>query len=415
MNSEKTKVLIIGAGPAGCVSAAYLHQKGNDVIVIEKSKFPRFVIGESLLPISMEHFTEVGLFDCLDKQGFEKKHGARFMRDGVVSLFDFSKKFTPGWDWTWQVPRADFDQTLTEELINKGIDVRFEQEVTDISFNGTHSVTSIRTKTGENYTIDAEFVIDSSGYGRVLPRLLNLDKPSALPEHSSIFTHIKDTKRPVGKEGTLITFDIVKSQVWLWVIPFSNGTTSIGFVGPTKFIESYEGTTEEKLRALLKLSDYYYDRLKDEAFLFEPILINNYSKSVKQLYGDGYVLTGNSSEFLDPVFSSGVAFATASGLLAAKLADKQLNGTAVNWQKEYTNPINKGVAVFTSYIKDWYNEDLQTLFFHRPENLEVKEKICAVLAGYVWDESNPFVKKHDRAISSLAHIINMEEAKKANP
>lgn len=408
MKSENTSVLIIGAGPAGCVSAAYLHQQGHDVTVVEKSKFPRFVIGESLLPVSMEHFEEVGLFDCLDKQGFEKKHGARFMRDGVVSLFDFSKKFTPGWDWTWQVPRADFDHTLAQELIRKGIDVRFEQAVTEILFDGTNSSTTVQTKSGEKYTINAKFVIDSSGYGRVLPRLLDLEKPSPLPQHSSIFTHIKDSKRPMGKEGTLITFDIVKPQVWLWVIPFSNGNTSIGFVGPTTFIESYKGSTGEMLREMLKLSDYYYDRLKDEEFLFDPVLIKNYSKSVKQLYGDGFVLTGNSSEFLDPVFSSGVAFATRSALLAAKLVDRQLSGKTVNWQEEYTAPIKKGVDVFASYIRDWYNEDLQTLFFHRPENQEVKEKICAVLAGYVWDESNPFVKKHGRAVGAMAHLLRME-------
>lgn len=409
MNTKNVDVLVIGAGPSGCVSAAYLHKQGLSVQVVEKSKFPRFVIGESLLPKSMEHFKEVDLFDCLNAQNFEKKHGARFMRGDVVCHFDFSKKYTTGWNWTWQVPRADFDKALADEIINKGVDIAFEWEVTDVQFNGTNSQTTIKDKNGNKKNINAKFVIDSSGYGRVLPRLLDLEKPSGLPKHSSIFTHVKDSNRPQGTEGTLITFDIVKPQVWLWVIPFSNGNTSIGFVGPTEFIESYKGSTSEMLSEMLKLSTYYYDRFKDVDYLFEPICIKNYSKSVKRLYGDGYVLTGNSSEFLDPVFSSGVAFATESSLLAAKLVERQLKGDKVDWENEYTGYIKKGVDVFSTYVKEWYTENLQTLFFHRPENPEVKEKICAVLAGYVWDETNPFVKKHDRAVSSMAHLIRMDK------
>jgi flavin-dependent dehydrogenase len=238
---------------------------------------------------------------------------------------------------------------------------------------------------------------------------LDLDKPSTLPKHSSIFTHVKDIKRPEGKEGTLITFDVIDTQIWLWVIPFSNGITSIGYVSTTEYMETFEGNNTEKLAEMLKLSTYYYERFKDLDFLFEPIIIKNYSKSVKQLYGKGYALTGNSAEFLDPVFSSGVTFATESALLAAKLITKELNNEAVDWEEDYSNYIKKGVNVFATYVKEWYTGNLQVLFFHRPENPKVKKQICAVLAGYVWDETNPFVKKHNKIVQNLAHIIRMEE------
>lgn len=409
MNNKKVDVLVIGAGPSGAVASAYLKKQGLDTVVIEKAKFPRFVIGESLLPRSMEHFEEVELLSCLKKQNFEKKKGARFIRGNEVCNFDFSKKFTEGWDWTWQVPRADFDKTLTDEVQKKGVDILFENEVLDVKFNnGKNSIVKIKNKQGNIFTIETKFIIDSSGYGRVLPRLLELEKPSKLPKHSSIFTHVEDIRRPQGKEGTLITFDIVKPDVWLWVIPFSNGKTSIGFVGPTEFINSFKGDSKEVLNKLLELSNHYFERFSELEFLFEPNIIQNYSKSVKQLYGDGYVLTGNSTEFLDPIFSSGVAFATESGLLAAKLAAKQLAGDKVNWETEYSNYIKRGVDVFTTYVTEWYTTNLQTLFFHRPENPDVKEKICAVLAGYVWDEENPFVKKHDRVVKSMAHLLDMK-------
>ena len=130
---------------------------------------------------------------------------------------------------------------------------------------------------------------------------------------------------------------------------------------------------------------------------------------VPQLYGDGYALTGNASEFLDPVFSSGMAFATESGMMAAKLAKKQLDGENVDWEKDYSDYILSGVKVFTTYVQEWYTGNLQTLFFHQPENPEVKEKICAVLAGYVWNEENSFVKKHDHVIANMAYLLNMQK------
>ncbi len=411
MSEKNTDVLIIGAGPSGCVAASYLHGKGINVKVVEKSKFPRFVIGESLLPRCMDHFEEVGLLECLQACGFEIKDGARFIKGDAVCHFDFSKKHTKGWDYTWQVPRADFDQVLANEVQRKGVDISFEHEVIAVEFREDGaSKTTIRNKEGNLETINAKFIIDSSGYGRVLPRLLNLDKPSALPKHSSIFTHVKEEKRPEGTEGTLITFDVVSTETWLWVIPFSNGNTSLGYVGPTEYLESFPGTNSEKLKAMIKLSDYYKDRFKDSEFLFEPILIKNYSKSVKQLYGKGYALTGNSSEFLDPVFSSGVTFATESGLLAAKLMYRELNGEKVDWEVDYADYIKSGVAVFSTYVNEWYTGNLQKIFFHRPENPEIKKQICAVLAGYVWDQTNPFVKNHQRLVKTVTHVIDLEKA-----
>jgi len=413
MSNTNIDVLIIGAGPSGCVAAAYLHDNGLKIRVVEKTNFPRFVIGESLIPRCMDHFEEVGLLECLKAYGFERKNGARFLKGDKVCNFDFSDKHTKGWNWTWQVPRADFDNELSKELIKKGIDIAFEHEVIDVVFNenGT-SKTTLKDKGGAISTINAKFIVDSSGYGRVLPRLLDLEIPSTLPKHSSIFTHVKDIKRPKGKEGTLITFDVIDTQTWLWVIPFSNGVTSIGYVGTTEYMESFEGSNTEKLTEMLKLSTYYHERFKDVDFLFEPISIKNYSKSVKQLYGKGYALTGNSAEFLDPVFSSGITFATESALLAAKLITKELNNEAVDWEKDYSNYIKKGVDVFATYVKEWYTGNLQALFFHRPENLEVKRQICAVLAGYVWDETNPFVKKHSKIIQNLAHFIEIEETQR---
>lgn len=413
MNGSNVDVLIIGAGPSGCVAASYLHNNGIKIKVVEKNKFPRFVVGESLLPRCMDHFEEAGLLDCLKRKGFEVKSGARFIKDNVHCDFDFSKKHTDGWNWTWQVPRADFDKTLTDELLQRSVDIVFETEVVNVVFaNDGSSTTTIKDVDGNKSEVNAKYIIDSSGYGRVLPRLLDLDKKPEMENQGAIFTHVIDENRPKDKEGTLITFDVIDTATWLWVIPFSNGVTSLGYVGTLDFLDSYKGSTTEKFREMLKLSEHYSERFKGLEYLFEPREIKGYAKSVKQLYGKGYALTGNSAEFLDPVFSSGVTFATESALLAAKLFVKELKGEKVDWETDYSDYIKEGVAVFATYVREWYSGNLQTLFFYRPENPEVKKQICAVLAGYVWDRTNPFVTKRDRLIKTIAKFLEIEKSVK---
>src|SRR5690606_14223309 len=356
----------------------------------------------------MDHFDEAGLFETLNSYGFEKKPGARFIRGEQDCVFDFSNKFGEGWDWTWQVPRADFDKAMTDELQRKGVDIAVETEVMEVVVNGTNSVTTVKDKEGNLSNIHAKFVIDCSGYGRVLPRQLTLELPSNLDPHSAIFSHVKDIHRQnQGNDKTLISFDILETEVWLWVIPFSNGSTSIGIVGPTAYIENLSATndTTEALQKAIASSDYYKDRFKDLAFEFEPKKLSNYSVAVSQFYGEGYALTGNSTEFLDPVFSSGVCFATESGILAAKLAFRQINGEQIDWEKEYAEYMQYGIEVFTTYVKEWYTGNLQTLFYHQPENPDEKRKICAVLSGNVWNKENPFVTKHHNIVKNMAYMI----------
>ncbi|MDM1071896.1 tryptophan 7-halogenase [Empedobacter brevis] len=413
MMIENTDVLIIGAGPSGSVAAAYLREKNIHVIVLEKTQFPRIVVGESLIPRSMDHFEEAGLLPYLNKQNFEIKPGARFIRGEQICIFDFSKKFGEGQDWTWQVPRADFDMTLANAIVDKGADLRFNEEVIEVQFEGKKSITTVKKQNGETYQIHAKFLIDASGYGRVLPRLLNIDHPSKLNPHSAIFTHVHDIRRPEGREGTQISFDIIETKVWLWVIPFSNGKTSVGIVGPTDYINRLSSSqdTTEALQNAIQKSDFYVNRFGNLPFEFNPIWLKNYSAAVTKMFGDGYVLTGNSTEFLDPVFSSGVCFATESGLKAAKLAIKEINNENVDWQTDYEDYMKEGIEVFTTYVQEWYTGNLQELFFHQPENPDVKEKICAVLAGYVWNKENPFVRKHNSVIRNMAHLIKMVKEK----
>jgi flavin-dependent dehydrogenase len=159
---------------------------------------------------------------------------------------------------------------------------------------------------------------------------------------------------------------------------------------------------------LISTQPYLAERLKDVEFLFEPRILQSWSSTTEQFYGEGFVLTGNVTEFLDPVFSSGVTLATVSSQLAANLVIRQLGGEAVDWNKEYTEQLLQGVDTFRSYVMAWYEGTLDTIFFAKKQNHEVKKKICSVLAGYVWDKTNPFVDEHETILKRLARTIELE-------
>ena len=408
MEKLQTQVLIIGAGPSGMVAAGYLENNGVDCLVVEKNSFPRFSIGESLLPKSMENFKEAGLLEALKAAGFQKKYGARFIKAGRVGEFDFSEKFGEGWNWTWQAPRADFDMVLADEVQRKGVKIYFNTEVQQVDFKDKTVLTKILANQEKEIEIKANFIIDASGNGRVLANQLNLNSSPKITGNSSIFTHIKETNRPKGKEGELITFEVLDTKTWFWYIPFSNGNTSLGFVGNNNWFSSFSDNNSEAFTAMLKKLDYYKTRFSDYPFLFEPIKLPNIAKGVKKIYGKNYALTGNSAEFLDPIFSSGVAFATESGLKAAKLVKLEMAGEKVNWEKDYARYMENGISVFSTYVKEWYTGNLQKLFFHETPRTEIKEQICAVLAGYVWNKENPFVRNHQRIIQNIAFLIDSE-------
>ncbi len=404
---ETTDVLVIGAGPAGCIAASLLNKQGYKVKMVEKEKFPRFVIGESLLPRVMDHLDEAGLLDAVKAAGFQEKFGAKFVRGNEICDFNFAEQFSNGWKWTWQVPRGQFDQILSNTVKSMGVDLEFETVVTDIKFNGTNSVTTVVDSKGNKREIAAKFIVDASGYGRVIPRMFNLDEPSNLGVRKTHFSHFKDLKRPQGIDGNRITIVVHEQRTWIWIIPFSNGITSVGYVSDPSF---YDGMPEDPTERMLHLIDKdpnLKERFKGAEMMFEPKSISGYSISTKQLYGDGYVLVGNATEFLDPVFSSGVTFAMESGAKAGKLVGQFLKGENVNWQKDYTEYMMQGINTFRTYVSTWYTGELHDIFFSDNQDSEIKKQICSVLAGYVWDLDNPFVKKHEQAVKSLHKVIEL--------
>ncbi len=399
---KKVDVVIIGAGPGGSVAAAYLLKQGYSVCILEKSIFPRYVVGESLLPKSMEHFDEVDLLPVLEKQQYNIKRGAKFLNSESVCDIDFSKKSTEGWSWTWQVPRAHFDKVIADEVTSRGAKIVYNARVTNINFADDPTIKYVVGD--ETSDVRCKFVIDASGFGNVVPRALGTNVEINPDGKSAFFILAEDKLRGDDSEPDLITFEVPEQGLWFWNIPFSDGTTSLGFVGEKEFFNQVE--TKMDFRNMMeKHIEVYKERFIEQKFLKDPLYLPSYTQSTQKVFGEKYVLIGNCFGFLDPVFSSGVALATESGLLAAKLLHQHLRGEHIDWQTEYADYMNNGIDVYKSYVSDWYTGDLQKLFWANDMNPTIKAEITSILAGYVWDEKNRLVKKHKTAVKRIAQFI----------
>ena len=288
--------------------------------MLEREKFPRFSIGESLLACSVELLQEAGMLDAVTARNFQFKNGAVFDRNGEFSEFNFADKSSPGASFTFQVPRAEFDATLAAEAAapGRGYPLRGGNHRRGFCDGDTARVTS-RTAAGELETHEARFVLDASGFGRTLPKLLGLDRPSAFPPRGAIFTHVRDNTLAGAFDRQKIRIGIhpAEHDVWSWLIPFSNGHASVGVVASVGHHQARSGSAEQRFWQALQAEPRLHALLANAQTVRPVGEIIGYAATVSQLHGRHFALLGNAAEFLDPVFSSGVTIAMKSASLAA--------------------------------------------------------------------------------------------------
>ena len=397
-------VAIIGAGPGGCIAAALLNKAGLNVGIFERTRFPRFVIGESLLPRCNHILEEAGLIDCIKDQAYMVKRGALFVVGKKRRAIHFEEQFTKGWTYTWQMPRADFDNTLAEAVQAAGVSLHFEHTVTAVETGGIQTL-QVEGPDGESRNIRARFIVDASGYGRVLPRLLNLDEPSAMPPRQSLFAHVRGDSRPEEASDGRTWVTVHPEGPWIWVIPFSNGQTSVGIVAEPEMLARFPTEPKACMRAVIASDPVAAEFLSEIEFTIEPGEIRGYATSVKSLWGEGFCLVGNATEFLDPIFSSGVTLAMESGSRAARLIAREFRGEKVDWATDYSQYMMRGIDTFRTFVEAWYDGSFQTVLFAPNPKTSITRMITSVLAGYVWDTENPFVREHKRKLPQLARLL----------
>ena len=427
MNSiQHTDVLIIGAGPSGSSAAALLRKKGYAVTIIEKQYFPRFSIGESLLPQSMVFLEEAGLLDTVRKHveeyAFQFKNGAAFLKGQQRSFYDFTEKFSEGPGTTWQVRRANFDHLLALQAEEYGTEIRFGHEVIAVDVESQHPVLTVKDEQAVQYQIQAKFLLDASGFGRILPKFLDLESPSNFPVRRAIFTHIEDgilDDPDFDREKILITVHEKDPRAWYWLIPFADGRSSFGVVAEQDFFDHYQfddaspATLQATFARILADDPALSHVLRNKKFDTPVRTLVGYSAHVKHLASQNYALLGNAGEFLDPVFSSGVTIALKSSSLAVPLVERVLQGQAVDWMQDYEQPLRKGIKVFRAYVESWYEGEFQDVVFSKTQNDKIRRMIASLLAGYAWDEHNPIHKNAKQRLSTLAAYCREDQPQAA--
>jgi flavin-dependent dehydrogenase len=400
-------VAIVGAGPSGAAAAAYLAARGYRVEVVERVHFPRFSIGESLLPQSMAFLEEAGLLDHVLRGNFQHKDGAVFCRGDTEQSFSFGDMLGSGWSTTFQVRRDLFDQILINGAIEKGARVAFGAEVTGFTPGENGVRLAVREESGQEREISARYALDASGFGRVLSRLLSFDRPSDFPVRKALFCHVRDhiDDPTFDRNKILVTIHPANSAIWYWLIPLADGLSSIGVVGPEAALLAAGPDEQSQLFNLVSEAARMRQVLRNSEQIRAVGTIVGYARTVDRLTGPGFALLGNAAEFLDPVFSSGVTIALKSAVLAGRALDRQFKGEAVDWTAEFETPLKIGIDAFRSYVQGWYDTTLQDIIFAQPRRVTgVKRQIISVLAGYAWDQANPFVREPARYLAAVRNL-----------
>ena len=315
--------VVLGAGPAGCAAATALARRGRSVLLLDRDPQPRFKIGESLLPWNVPVFEELGVLAKIEAAGFQKKYGAFFTneRTGGVRQVDFRQAWNASRPSAWQVKRKDFDGLLAAHARESGADVRRGVTVEDVLFEGPRAFGVRVTGPAGPEEIRAKVVVDATGQASLLASRLKIRRQDNNLRKAALYAHFTGAWRAEGERGGDILLPFLP-DVWYWVIPFSDGSASVGAVFAPAVLATLSGKTNlERFEELLGRSAKMREYLAGATRTSDVGAVSDYSFTSTRYGGDGWVLVGDAATFLDPVFSTGVFLGMSAGLRAAKVID----------------------------------------------------------------------------------------------
>jgi flavin-dependent dehydrogenase len=377
-------VAVIGGGPAGSIAATSLALAGRSVVVFEREKFPRFHIGESLLPFSMDAFERLGILQKLDAAGFIRKYGAEITSgcgSGEIRFY-FKDGFRSKTSTAFQVERSKFDKILLDHARECGADVREETSVEDIALAPGRPRLTIAAQSGALEEIEAEYLLDCSGRHSVLGTRLGLKREYAGLQKFAIYAHYVGARQPRGIDGTLTR--MVRGQDhWFWIIPLTPEKISVGVVMDTQRYRSLRRSPAEVLDMFLAEQPIMRERLSGAQRVSKVYASGDYSYRNTSLHGDRWVMAGDAAGFIDPIFSSGVFLAILSGEKAAQAIDGALATPhqASKFFARYERHLAKIMRLYLKFVYSWYRQEFVETVLAPREFFQVVPAVNAVLAG----------------------------------
>ena len=379
-------VAIIGGGPAGSTAATLLARAGRRVIVCEREKFPRFHIGESLLPVSMQTFTRLGVHEKFAEAGFLRKYGGEMAGacsdEGVK--FYFKDGYRSQTDSSYQVPRAEFDKVLLDHAGESGAEIREETAIKEVRFFDDHVELQVQPSAAAPQNLSARYVIDASGRHSVLGNHFKLKETYPHLQKISIFAHYEAVEPEEGRDGTL-TRQVRAADRWFWYIPLPNERASVGIVLDTVLFKQARKSPEQFLEESLAEQPFLARRMTHARRVTPVYASADFSYRQSRLTGARWMLAGDAAGFIDPVFSSGVFLALLAGEQCADILNIVLDHPrkAPRLFAQYERLLRRVMKSYLRFVDAWYTKEFIEVFLYPQDVLQIPPAVNAVLGGNI--------------------------------
>lgn len=377
--------IIIGGGPGGSTAGSVLARGGLKVLIIERERFPRFHVGESLIPYGNDELRSIGVWDKLATGGFMPKLGAEFVTGDSTARTNvlFGRYLRAGYAQTFQVERARFDHLLLEHATEGGCEVWQETQVKSamISEDGVRVVC---TRNGEECEVSARWILDASGRDAFLGKQMQLAKTDlGLPKKFATFAHFKNVRRndpPAQGHITVVRLNFG----WFWMIPLDDEKTSIGLVQTLDHFRATGLKPEQCFEHIVATTPELQKRMGAAARASDFFFAGDYTYRHLRNAGPRWLLIGDAAGFIDPIFSSGVMLAVKSGYRAANAlikAEKAGRTLTESEQASYTREVGKMCGVFLRMIKMFYDNHSFEVFMTPKPPLSIESAVNNLVAG----------------------------------
>jgi len=353
--------IVIGGGPAGSTSSTLMADAGLRVGLFERERFPRFHIGESLIPETYWVLRRLGMLPKMQQSRFVKKHSVQFVNaSGKLSApFYFWDNKPHECSQTWQVVRSEFDQMLLENAREHGVDAHEGAHVLDVTFDGDRAVgVEVRGAEGTRRQVRAKVVVDASGQTALLQNRMKLRVWDPVLNKGAIWTYWKGAYRDTGRdEGATMVLQTSDRTGWFWYIPLHDDIVSVGIVGPFDDLFKGRGGHQQTYHEAVERCPAVSSRISAAERATGYFATRDYSYRSTQVAGDGWVLAGDAFGFLDPLYSSGVLLALKSGELAADAIVEGLakGDTGGRQLGKWGDAFNQGVDRMRRLVCEFYD------------------------------------------------------------